>query len=554
MWEGAAGISTGDLPMKVDLLMAIGSVTKVYTAALILDLVDEGVLSLDDPLTKWVADAVNADGVTIRHLLNHTSGIASDDPGLQPVCEPGACHSYSNAGYAYLGAVIERATASDYAHVLRERLTSPLGLNATFFPRQEPIGGEPAMGHLGAEEAIADDAATIPQGPGSRGASGGIVATAADVARLGHALFTGSALSTHGLEAMLDFEATAGLPGSDECSAQAVLIRRGGEFGESWSHGGNTGYFRAWLEHYPRYGATIAVLVNADVVPVPLVERLARAALSDERAAPNSEAMAGRCEVDVAVRAADGTVRRVSREVGFDGMPSWSPDGGSLVWIGERDGQTDVVVGDAAGSTASPITNDPAHDVLARWSPDGSAIAYSSDIDGDSEIYLIAPDGTRRRQLTENDTADWMAAWSPDGSRIAYVSADGRQHLRVASVDGSDDRPVAGAVDEPWWPTWSPDGTRIAYESRGAIYVIPVGGGDPRRLPIPQLRVTRFPAWAPGADILFVSDGDLYTATEDGSNLRRLTRTSTSESTPAWAPDGSSIAFELSHWTRENDR
>jgi CubicO group peptidase (beta-lactamase class C family) len=539
--------------MKVDLLMAIGSVTKVYTAALVLDLVDEGVLSLDDPLTKWVPDAVKADGVTIRHLLNHTSGIASDDPGLPPVCQPGACHSYSNAGYAYLGAVIERATGSDYAQALRARLSTPLQLDATFFPREEPIAGEPAMGHQGEEEALADDAATMSQGPGSWGASGGIVATAADVARLGHALFTGAVLSTNGLDAMLAFEATAGLPGSDDCSTQAVLVRRSGEFGESWSHGGNAGYFRAWLEHYPRYGATIAVLVNADVVPVPLVERLGRTALAGERAAPDAHGLDGRCEVDVAVRAADGSVRRVSSEVGFDGMPSWSPDRGSLVWIGERDGQTDVVVGDAVGSTAHPITNDRAHDVFARWSPDGSSIAYSSDIDGDLEIYVIAPDGTRRRQLTENDTADWMAAWSPDGSRIAYVSADGGQHLRVVSADGTDDGPVAGPVNEPWWPTWSPDGTRIAYESRGVIYVVPVEGGDPRRLAIPQLRVTRFPAWAPGADILFVSDGDLYAAADDGSNLRRLTETSTSESTPAWAPDGSSIAFELSYWTSAND-
>lgn len=74
------------------------------------------------------------------------------------------------------------------------------------------------------------------------------------------------------------------------------------------------------------------------------------------------------------------------------------------------------------------------------------------------------------------------------------------------------------------------------------------------RLLIPQIRVTRFPSWAPWTDIAFSSDGDLYATAEDGTNLRRLTETSTTESTPAWSPDGSSVAFELSFWAPTADR
>jgi D-alanyl-D-alanine carboxypeptidase len=240
LWTGAAGLSTADLPMNPELLMAIGSVTKVYTAALTLELAGQGILSIDEPLTTYVPDAVNADGVTIRRLLLHTSGIASDDPALPPVCRPGTCLSYSNSGYGYLGAAIESATGGDYARALRDRILGPLGLKSTFFPRQEAIDGELATSG----------------GPEVHGASGGIVATAADTARFVHALFTGSLVNDHALDAMLDFDATHGLPGADDCIAQAMVYRRAGEFGESWNHGGNSGFFRSWAEHYPRYAVT----------------------------------------------------------------------------------------------------------------------------------------------------------------------------------------------------------------------------------------------------------------------------------------------------------
>jgi CubicO group peptidase (beta-lactamase class C family) len=540
--------------MRPDLLMAIGSVTKVYTAALLLDLSDDGILSLDDPLTTWIPDAINASGVTLRQLLLHTSGIASDDPALTPVCRPGTCQSYSNSGYGYLGAVIERATGTDYADALRDRFLTPLSLGSTFFPGQEAINGEPAMGHLRDGEALADDAATLDGGPATRGASGGIVATAADTARFAHALFSGSLLSDGALDAMLDFDATFGLPGTNDCTAQAMAYRRSGDFGASWNHGGNTGYFRSWVEYYPRFGVTVVVNLNSNALPVGAVDQLARVALVDRPAVAESGDRDGECETDVAIRAADGTVHAVSTTRGFDGMPAWSADGRSLVWIGNHDGQNDVYVGDILGSDFTRLTNDAAQDVAARWSPDGTAIAFSSDRDGDHEIYLMAPDGSDLRQLTRNDADDWLPAWSPDGSQIAYVSADGEQHLRLMGADGSEDRALAGAVDEPWWPTWSPDGSRLAYESRGVIHIVRIDGGDPIRLPIPQIRVTRFPAWALGGDIAFSSDGDIYATAADGTNLRRLTETSTTEMTPAWSPDGATIAFELSYWTPAADR
>jgi CubicO group peptidase (beta-lactamase class C family) len=543
-WVGASGTSTDDQPMTPGLLMALASVTKVYTAGLVLRLADYGVLGLDDLATRWVPDAVNADGVTIRQLLTHTSGIASDDPAFPPVCAPGTCYSYSNSGYGLLGRVIEAATGQRYAASLRARFLAPLGLRSTFYPREEPTVGESAMGHLDDERVAAIDAATAPEGPGWRGASGGLVATAEDTARFFHALLTGGPLSGAGRNALTDLELTLGLPGTTECHAAAMLGRDGGPYGESWSHGGNAGSFRSWVAHYPAHRLTIAVLLNSVAFPRSIADRLVATALEGSPAAPDS----GHCEDAIAVRSAAGTTVRFPDAASFNGMPAWSPDGQSIAWLTYRDDQVDILVALANGSGVLHLTDDPPNDLRVAWSPDGERVVYSSDVDGDHELYVLRLADGSITKLTDNDIDDWVPAWSPDGASIAYIRTDDRGQLRVMAVDGSGDLEVGGATGNPWWPAWSPDGTRIAYETDGAIFIVPAEGGQAVRLTVEQLRVVRFPAWAPGKDLLFSSDSDLYAAAADGSNVRRLTATPTEELTAAWAPDGATIAFQVSYW------
>jgi Tol biopolymer transport system component len=543
-WVGAAGQSTDERAMAPELLMPLASVTKVYTAALVLELADAGILSPDDLVREWVPDAANADGVTVRHLLTHTSGIASDDPTLPPVCAPGACYSYSNSGYSYLGQVIEASTGQTFAAALRARFLIPNALASTFYPREEAAIGEPAMGHQGADDVLALDAATQPAGPGWRGASGGIVATAEDAARFAHALLTGGIVSDASRRELTSIEATRGLPGTTECRAAAMLERRGGAHGESWAHGGNAGSFRAWVEHYPAHGLTLAVLVNSGSFPVAIADALVSAALEGS---PVTEA-GGRCDEAIAIRSADGATRRLPDAPGFDGMPAWSPDGASIAWLASRNDQVDILVSNVDGSDQRNLTDDAAHDVRVSWSPDGSSVAYSSDVDGDHELYVLRLDDGSIAKLTDNDVDDWLPAWSPDGDSIAYIRSDDSGHLRIIGANGGTDREVGGAEGQPWWPAWSPDGTRIAYETGGVIFIVEAAGGTSTRLAVEQLRVVRFPAWAPGNDLLFSSDGDLFAAAADGSNLRRLTATSTDEVTPAWAPDGASIAFQVSFW------
>lgn len=124
-----------------------GSVGKMFTAAAVMRQVEQGKMSLDDPLTKYVPDApASWRPITIRQLLTHTSGIPNvgedfdfkrnytDDELIKSFAvlplsfQPGARYSYSNSGYVMLGIVIERATGRFYGDILRTDIFEPLGM------------------------------------------------------------------------------------------------------------------------------------------------------------------------------------------------------------------------------------------------------------------------------------------------------------------------------------------------------------------------------------------------------------------------------------------
>lgn len=546
LWTGAAGLSDTEreLPMTTDLLMVPASISKVYTATLILSLVQDGSLSLDDPVERWLPGAPYAEGVTIRHLLNHTSGIASDDPSLPPVCDPGTCQSYSNAGYNLLGRIVEQVGGVSFAQALRGRISRPLGLEATFVPAQEAVTGEPAIGYDSAGDGVTATALQEAQEVDQIG-SGGILATASDVARFVHGVFTGAVIEPAMLAELLDFEATLGLPGSSECTAEAAVLRHSGGEGESWFHGGFAGSFRAWVEHYPRHEVTVAVIVNNGAFLGAFTEALGGAAL-DGAPVVDPGLATGRCDHDIAVRSPDGSSHLVTRDARFDTAPSWTSTGG-ILWSRTRGAWMDVfLLGSEKDPARRRLTHGPTNEIFARSSPADGTIVFASDVDGDYEIYVMAPDGSDVEQLTRNGGDDLFPAWSPEGNRIAYVDARDGMRIVVMDGDGTHTREITdGPEDE--WPAWSPDGKRIVYEAGGALWVVSVGGGEPVRVPIPQIRVSSFPAWAPGDTILFESDLDLWSVRADGSGLRRLTATSTEESFPAWGPNGS-IVYQIGRW------
>jgi CubicO group peptidase (beta-lactamase class C family) len=160
------------VPNAPDTKFRVGSITKQFTAALVLQLVQEGKLSLDTTLggaLPYYRKDVGA-RVTIRHLLNHTSGIpsytnrpdfgreVSRDPYgvrefVEKFCsgdlefEPGSTFRYNNSGYFLLGAILEQATGTPYERLLQERVFSRLGMTSTGYDRSAPILERRARGY-----------------------------------------------------------------------------------------------------------------------------------------------------------------------------------------------------------------------------------------------------------------------------------------------------------------------------------------------------------------------------------------------------------------------
>lgn len=169
----AGGVTNVDtkVPVTTDAVFQIGSITKVFTATLIMQLVDDGLLSLDTPIIEYlpefqIADAKTRRKVTARHLLSHTSGIDGDffvDSGrgddsiarlmpmmtLLPTLFPlGTKMSYCNVGFAVLGRLIEVLRRETYDQAMRRRIFRPLGMTHAMTLPEDALRHRCAIGHV----------------------------------------------------------------------------------------------------------------------------------------------------------------------------------------------------------------------------------------------------------------------------------------------------------------------------------------------------------------------------------------------------------------------
>jgi D-alanyl-D-alanine carboxypeptidase len=205
--------------MRAAVHYRIGSVTKTFVAAVVLQLAAEGRLRLDDPVERWLPGLVpNGAVITLRMLLNHTSGLYnySDDPTLlaefrgdelgrwtprellsfafshPPLFAPGSSSSYSNTGYVVLGLVVEAITGTPLDAVLRERLFQPLRLRATSFPSGTGLQEPAAHGYELRDKRLLD--LTPLYNPSIAWAAGQMVSNAADLTTFFAALMNGRLL------------------------------------------------------------------------------------------------------------------------------------------------------------------------------------------------------------------------------------------------------------------------------------------------------------------------------------------------------------------------
>jgi Tol biopolymer transport system component len=171
------------------------------------------------------------------------------------------------------------------------------------------------------------------------------------------------------------------------------------------------------------------------------------------------------------------------------------------------------------------------------------------------KILRIGADGSHERVIFV--ALKWMIrihrpTWSPDGSQLVFSElgmqfSSVERHVYVINADGTGLTGLSGAHDDSL-PEWSPDGTQIVFVTGGVIATMNVDGSGRTELATPG--TSSWPTWSPdGAQIAFQSrsagnPADLYVMDADGTNQTQLTATATRwESTPAFSPNGSSIAF-----------
>ena len=287
------------LPVTSETRFRIGSITKQFTAAAILKLEEEGELSVNDPVSKYIPDWPKGGEVTIRHLLTHSSGIHNftAKPAFQTNVTvatslealissfkndpydfaPGEKFLYSNSGYVLLGFIIEKVSGEAYASYLRRTFFEPLGMkNTGVYPTGPTLENE-AFGYSYENGAVQR---SVNWEMSNVASAGNLYSTARDLFLWNEALFSGRVLSAASARAAF----TVGvLAGDDPSHPQDTgygygwtIDRLGGA--REISHGGELAGFGSYLLRLPEYNLTVVVLLNC----VPHLPRLQQWSLARE--------------------------------------------------------------------------------------------------------------------------------------------------------------------------------------------------------------------------------------------------------------------------------
>lgn len=286
-WVSTAGIEGTGKPLEATHLIWIASITKTMTGSVILSLAEEGILGLDDPISRWLDEMENVDPeITIRQLLNHTNGLANytKHPRLGAIITAAPGHAftakelisyvgpmafergertqYTNTSFVLLGMVAEAAAGQPITKLYHQRLWGPLNLTEIFLPGLEKPAGPVARAWVGAPP---DQQELDPLEMTSLitiGNSGfGLFSNARTVARWGRALFTGQVFGEEIRAEMLKFVPAAGNIRGE--SGAGLGIRKYSYLErEQWGHSGGSPLGSSLMLYDPDTGVTIAVIMN----------------------------------------------------------------------------------------------------------------------------------------------------------------------------------------------------------------------------------------------------------------------------------------------------
>lgn len=286
IWQGASGISHPGTPITADMEFAIGSNTKLFTGVLLLKLAEHQLIGLDDSIYQYLPPLTNIDSsITIRQLLNHTSGIAdvTGVPGYPdsilnnpnriytpaelltwvgtPLFAPGTGWSYCNTNYLLAGMIAENVTGLTYGQLLRDSLLTPLQLDSTFLDVYENVlytiahPWSSGVNNNGVPRVSLNSAA---------GAAGAMYSNASEMVQWYKALMNGQVLQPSSFQAMTTF---VGSGNYGIGMSESVIFGR-----TVWMHVGTIwgGYNSAML-YDTASGIIICVLTNqlpAQALPV----------------------------------------------------------------------------------------------------------------------------------------------------------------------------------------------------------------------------------------------------------------------------------------------
>lgn len=273
-------------PSTVSTKYRIGSISKMFTAAMIFQLVEEGKIKLTDTLDKFFPNVPNAAKITISELLNHRSGIHNftDDPEFPSWMtapktkdemlaviskgasdfEPDSKAAYSNSNYVLLGYIIEKLTGKSYGDALKERIAAKVGLNDTYLGSKTDATKNESYSYEfnnGWKQSSETDM-SIP------GGAGAVVSTASDLTKFIDALFNLKLISQASLDQMTTLNQNYGMG--------IFQYSLGGK--KAFGHTGGIDGFNSMLVYLPEEKLSIAYISNGTVYPVNTIIKTSYAA------------------------------------------------------------------------------------------------------------------------------------------------------------------------------------------------------------------------------------------------------------------------------------